>query len=551
MLKRLSISNFALINQMNVEFPGSLTVITGETGAGKSIFLEALGLALGKRAEQGVLKNKSKKCIVEAEFVCNDTDMAAFFEENELDFEKQILLRREISAEGKSRSFLNDCMVSLNVLKQLSEKLVDIHSQHQTLLLNQSNFQIELLDAFAGTLDLHKTYKAEFGKLNNLQQRLQLLLQQELQAKKELDYFQFLFQELEAVEIKTGMLKLLEEESSTLENAEIIKGNLFLAAEKISGGEDNILSNLSLIKQSLGSVSGFSSKYKELFDRLNSVYIDLKEMASELGDAAGDVQVDNTQLEIVNEKLDKLNRLLKKHNVRTEQELIAVKEEIESKLLQFTSLENEIEKINREISSIIGSCTRIAKDLTRLRVKSAPKIETEVKEMLAGLSMENAKFKIEIAAKDELSNTGLDHIKFLFSANKGIGLDDIQKVASGGELSRLMLSLKAMMASKKNLPTIIFDEIDTGVSGDVADKIGNILLKMGAEMQVVAITHLPQIASKGGHHLFVYKNEDEDQTVSQIRQLTKEERVNEIAKMLSNSNPTISALKNAKELLNA
>jgi DNA repair protein RecN (Recombination protein N) len=550
MLKRLYISNFALINEMDVSFPGKLTVITGETGAGKSIFLEALGLALGKRADLAALKTKTKKCIVEAEFETAGLELNSFFEENDLDFDTTIILRREISVDGKSRSFLNDSVVSLSALKLLSEKLIDIHSQHQTLLLNQTNFQLEVLDAFAGSLNQFKIYKSEFGKLNKLKSSLKTLQEEEVQAKKELDYFQFLFNELEETEIKPGYLKNLEEESAGLENAETIKSSLIAAADTINGGESNVLSSLSLIKQTLQSISKYGKNYGELFERLNSTYIELKELATDIEDAESDVIFDNIKLDEVNAKMDKLNRLLKKHNVSTEEDLLSIKTEIENKLTQFSSLENEIDKTQKQIEKIIATCTKQAKDLSQLRIAAIAGIEGQIKEMLTELSMENANFKIELTPLSSLSNTGLDDVKFLFSANKGGSLSELHKVASGGELSRLMLSLKALLATKKQLPTIIFDEIDTGVSGDVADKIGNILLKMGKTLQVVAITHLPQMASKGAHHLFVYKKDDEDKTVSYIKQLDKEERVMEIAKMLSTSNPTQSALKNAKELLN-
>jgi len=549
MLKRLYISNFALINEMDVTFPGNLTVITGETGAGKSIFLEALGLALGKRADLAALKNKTKKCIVEAEFEAKALDLATFFEENDLDAETTIILRREISVDGKSRSFLNDSVVSLNALKSLSERLIDIHSQHQTLLLNQGNFQMELVDAFGGSLHAFREYRSEYAKLTKLNTALKSLLEQESQARKELDYLQFLFNELEQVEIKPGDLKNLEEESATLENAESIKSNLLNASDLINGGDTNILSALSQVKLALQGISKYSKNYLEFYERVNTAYIELKELAADCEDAESQVNFDNAELEEVNSKMDKLNRLLKKHGASNEEELIRIKSEIENKLRQFGSLESEIEKNKKEIAKLESFCTKQAKELTAYRTKAVPGIEKQVKEILTDLSMENAVFKIELNKQKEIGASGFDQVKFLFSANKGGTPDELYKVASGGELSRLMLSLKALLATKKQLPTIIFDEIDTGVSGDVADKIGSILLKMGNTMQVVTITHLPQMASKGQHHLFVYKKDDEDKTVSYIKQLNKEERVLEIAKMLSTSNPTQSALKNAKELL--
>ncbi len=549
MLKRLYISNFALINEMDVSFPGNFTVITGETGAGKSIFLEALGLALGKRAELAALKNKTKKCIIEAEFEAKGLDLVSFFEENDLDSESTIILRREISIDGKSRSFLNDSVVSLNALKMLSEKLIDIHSQHQTLLLNQGSFQLEVLDAFAGSLGVFKEYKLEFAKFNKLNNNLKQLQEQETQARKELDYFQFLFEELEQAEIKPGQLKELEEESNTLENTETIKSNLLNASNTINGGEINLLSSLNQVKLSIQGISKYGKSYEAFFERINSAYIELKDLAGELEDAESEVNFDNVKLEEINTKMDKLNRLLKKHAVKTEDELLKIKTDIEEKLSRFGSLESEIEKTKKEITKAIETSARMAKDLTSHRTKAVAGIEKQVKEMLTDLSMENANFKIELIKLSEIGNNGFDQVRFLFSANKGGSLEELHKVASGGELSRLMLSLKALLATKKQLPTIIFDEIDTGVSGDVADKIGNILLKMGSGMQVVTITHLPQMASKGKHHLFVYKKDEEDKTVSYIRQLNNDERVTEIAKMLSTSNPTQSALKNAKELL--
>ena len=551
MLKRLHISNFALINEMEVSFPGNLTVITGETGAGKSIFLEALSLALGKRADLSALNLKTKKCIIEAEFSAANLYLNDFFLEHDLDFEPNLILRREINADGKSRSFLNDSPVSLSVLKLLSEKLIDIHSQHQTLLLNQSNFQLELLDTFAESLKIFKEYKIEFSSFTKSKIELQSLQEQEKLAKKELDYFQFLYSELEETEIKAGLLSGLEEESSKLENSEIIKSNLLAASNAISGNEINILIDLGKTKQSLQSLSKYSKNYSLLSDRIQSIYIELKELSADIEDAANEIVFDSDKLSQVNIKMDKLNRLLKKHQVNTEEDLLKIKSDIENKLNQFNSIENTIISKQKLIQVSQNNCLKLSEELTKLRTKAIHGIEQTIKKTLAELSMENAIFKIELSQKSDLGINGLDELKFLFTANKGAELNELHKVASGGELSRLMLSLKALLASKKQLPTIIFDEIDTGVSGDVADKIGEILLSMGNNMQVIAITHLPQMASKGNHHLFVYKKDDEDKTVSYIKQLNKAERINEIAKMLSKSNPTVSAIKNATELLSS
>lgn len=551
MLKRLHISNFALIQEMDVHFPGGLTVITGETGAGKSIFLDAMGLALGKRADTSALRDKTKKCIVEAEFDIKQLELNDFFEENDLDEEDSVVLRREINVEGKSRSFLNDTPVNVSALKQLSERLIDIHSQHQTLLLNQVNFQLELLDAYAGNAQALKAYKELFFQLNKQRQQLKDLQEQEGQAKKELDYFQFLFDELEGENIHVGVIGLLQEESAKLENAETIKLALANAASVINSGDQNVLGALSASKQSLQSIAKYNKKFQDYFDRINSVYIELKDLASDIENEESQVLLDSNKLDEVNSRLDRLTRLFKKHQVENEEQLLVVKKEIETKLHNFSSLESRITKLLKEINETTKAAEKLAKELSDKRKSVTAIIEEKIESVLKGLSMENARFKIEVNATKELGSTGIDQVKFLFSANKGIALSDLQKVASGGELSRLMLSLKALLAEKKQLPTIIFDEVDAGVSGDVADKIGNILFKIGQRMQVVTITHLPQMASKGKHHLFVYKNDKEEKTASYIKQLNEEERVLEIAKMLSTGNPSSSALVNAKELLNA
>jgi DNA repair protein RecN (Recombination protein N) len=551
MLQHLRIQNFALIEETEVDFSKGLTVITGETGAGKSILLGALGLTLGNRADVGSLHDKTKKCVIEAKFNIKAYQLQSFFETQELDFEEVTTIRREITPEGKSRAFINDTPANLAVLKELGERLIDIHSQHETLLLKETNFQFELVDAFAQTTILFSDYKKQFSSLQKLRKQLEELSSQEIQAKKELDYFQFQFNELDEANLKIGELQALEEESETLENAEFIKSNLSKSALAINGGDENVLSALALIKQQLQSISKFGKQFSELYERINSVNIELKELANDLDGAESDVVYNNIRLEEVNAQLDKLNRLLKKHGVANEEELLKIKEDIENKLLQFSSLELQIEKTQKEIALMDKQCKTIASELSTKRQQSLSGIEQNIKTMLGSLSMANAQFKIELSQQKELSSNGLDTISFLFTANKGAEYKELHKTASGGELSRLMLCLKALLAERTALPTIIFDEIDTGVSGDVADKIGNILFAMGKTMQVITITHLPQMASKGLTHLFVFKSDTKDKTTSSIKLLTKEERIGEIAKMLSTGNPTETALKNAKELLNA
>ncbi len=550
MLQSLRIQNFALIEATEVKINQGLTVITGETGAGKSILLGALGLTLGNRADATSLHDKTKKCIIEVQFNLKAYSLQSFFESNELDFEEVTTIRREITPEGKSRAFVNDTPTTLSVLKELGEQLIDIHSQHETLLLKEAKFQFELVDAFAQTTTLFFEYKKQFSGLHKLKKQLDDLTQQEVQAKKELDYFQFQFNELEDANLKVGELQELEEESETLENAEFIKTSLSKAAIAIHGNDDNLLSNIVIVKQQLQAIAKFSKPFNELYERLNSVSIELKELGADIERADEDVVYNPTRLEEVNAQLDKLNRLLKKHGVATEQELLDIKDTIENKLQQFSSLEVSIEKIQKEIVVAEKQCKTVAKELSDKRQKALPTIEKNITTMLAGLSMANAQFKIDLQVNPQLTVNGFDTIVFLFSANKGADFKELHKTASGGELSRLMLCLKALLAERTALPTIIFDEIDTGVSGDVADKIGNILMAMGKTMQVIAITHLPQMASKGNNHLFVYKSDSKDKTISHIKVLTKEERIGEIAKMLSTGTPTETALKNAKELLN-
>jgi DNA repair protein RecN (Recombination protein N) len=550
MLQHLRIQNFALIEETEVHLNNGLTVITGETGAGKSILLGALGLTLGNRADVSSLHDKTKKCIIEAQFNIKEYSLTSFFESNELDFEEVTTIRREITPEGKSRAFINDTPTTLSVLKELGEQLIDIHSQHETLLLKETNFQFELVDAFAQTTNLFVDYKKQFNALQKLRKQLEELTAQEIQAKKELDYYQFQFNELEEANVKVGEQQQLEEESETLENAEFIKGSLVKSSLAINGGDENIVSALALVKQQLQSVSKFGKQFNELFERINSVSIELKELSKDIDACEEDVVYDNTRLEEVNTQLDKLNRLLKKHGVNSEEELLTIKTDIETKLQQFSSLEVAIEKTKKEILASEKQCKSLAKDLSDKRQKSTAGIEQNIKTMLTSLSMANAQFKIELKPLDALSVNGQDAISFLFTANKGAEFKELHKTASGGELSRLMLCLKALLAERTALPTIIFDEIDTGVSGDVADKIGNILFAMGKTMQVITITHLPQMASKGGNHLFVYKSDSKDKTTSSIKALNKEERIAEIAKMLSTGTPTETALKNAKELLN-
>lgn len=551
MLRHLTIKNYALLEEVSIDFGKSLTVITGETGAGKSIMLGALGLVLGERADMAVLRDKKKKCIVEAVFHIEPYSLEKFFRDHELDHEKETTLRREIAPDGKSRAFINDTPVNLVTLKELAQYLIDVHSQHETLLLNQAAFRFNIVDAFAGCLEDRKHFLSFFAQLKEKEKKLEELQTFEQQAKKDLDYFQFQFSELEQAKLEKGQLQELEQAHDTLNNAEFIKQSLATVSQSLDGGEENLVSRLASLKNTLGQLARYGKSYEELAGRLNSMYIELKDIAEEVDNTNEDVVFDPLKLQQVTEQLDLLNRLLKKHGAADEEQLLRIKQEIEQKLQQFGSVEAEISALQAEIKKLSENVWAKARKISEKRQMTIPSIQASVQKMLAALSMPNAQLVINCRQLDTCGVYGCDELQFLFSANKGLALSELHKVASGGELSRLMLCLKAHLAEKTALPTIIFDEIDTGVSGDVAHKIGSILLEMGKHMQVVAITHLAQLASKGKQHLFVYKRDIRNQTQSEIRTLTGDERVVEIAKMLSTGKPTEAALSNAKELLKA
>jgi DNA repair protein RecN (Recombination protein N) len=549
MLKHLSVQNYALIDKLEVELTEGLTIITGETGAGKSILLGALGLIAGSRADTQSLQDKTKKCIIEAAFSIKEYKLKDFFKENELDYEAISTIRREINPEGKSRAFINDTPVTLNQLKELGERLIDIHSQHQTLSLNGADFQLSVVDAFAKHEDVLIEYKTEFKNYKSLEKQLNELIERELQAKKDLDYFQFQFNELEDANLKAGEQVGMEQELETLNNAEDIKLNLSKAAFSLAGGEQNLLSSFNEIKAILNSLSKFKPEIAELNTLINSAYIELKDISNELESLEQKIVYDPKRIELLNEKLDSIYRLQQKHQVKTIDELITIKDDLSNKLLDFSSLETEILKTKAALELSTKTLTSKSKTLSDNRKKVIPKIEKEIATLLSALSMPNAQLKINQTALEQFGTTGIDKISFLFSANKGSDFKELNKVASGGELSRLMLSIKSLIAQLTALPTIIFDEIDTGVSGDVADKVGSIMNTMSDKMQVITITHLPQIASKGASHLFVYKEDKNNKTYSNIKKLNNEERIQEIAKMLSTGSPTAAAISNAKELL--
>lgn len=550
MLARLQIKNYILIDSLNVEFNKGLTIITGETGAGKSILLGALGLVLGNRADSSSLLNKNNKCIIEAEFDILNYNLKDFFYANELDYESKTIIRREINAEGKSRAFINDSPVNLSVLKELSGFLVDVHSQHETLTLNNSSFQLDVLDAYAGIKDAFAAYKKDFLQFSRLQDKLSTLIEEEKKAKADADYWQFQFEELNTANLIEGEKEKAEQELEALNNVEQIKTSIGQSTNLLKDGDANIISAIIQLVSSMNAVAKFHPALQELANRIKASQVELKDVAQELENVQDDFIFNPERVEILNERLNTIYRLEQKHRTSSVSELISIKNDYESKLSGFTTLETDIQKLTAEIVQQKNKLLVQAKSISEKRQKAAPKIEKEIKEMLASTGMPDGKLQIEINnAKENLSASGIDSVQYLFTANKGIKPEALSKVASGGELSRLMLSVKALIAKLVALPTIIFDEIDSGISGDVANKVGNLVRKISDNHQVIAITHLPQMASKGDDHFLVYKNTQGNTTTSGLKLLKKEERINEIAKMISGNEITQASLKNAKELL--
>ena len=552
MLKRLFVKNYILIDELDISFDKGMSVITGETGAGKSILLGALELILGQRADSGTLLHKMSKCIIEGTFQISKDKYADFFEKNDLDFESETHIRREITPEGKSRAFINDSPVNLATLKELTQQLVDIHSQHETMLLNSGAFQLQLVDAYAKNSKHLANYKSLFSKLKSEKQQLETLKELEAKGKADLDYFNFQLTELgEALLKNPDEQSQLEHDLEKLENAEEIKEKLFSAYQSINGGEVTLLSNLKSCASQLQSLIKFDVRYQEFYNRLNSSCVELKDIADELEDAANDINADSQQLQIITDRLNLIYRLQQKHRVSTVQELMNIEADLAEKVTNIGSLQDKIESIEKQLIAHNKELIAGADVLSANRKKAIPKIETEINKMLVEVAMSAASIKIECLDLpiDDFNSEGANQIKFLFSANKGGTHKEISKVASGGELSRLMLCIKAMMAELSDMPTVIFDEIDTGISGETAAKVGGIVKKMAENHQVIAITHLPQMAGKGHHHYFVYKTEGKDKTHTSLKLLNDSERIQEIARMLSGEQLTDAAIDNAKALI--
>ncbi|WP_299284646.1 DNA repair protein RecN [uncultured Mucilaginibacter sp.] len=553
MLSRLTINNYALIDNLDIAFDAGLNIMTGETGAGKSIILGALSLILGQRTESKYFFNQQKKCVIEGLFRIDGFHLKKYFEENDLDYEAETVLRREINSDGKSRAFVNDTPVNLASLKQLGEKLIDIHSQHATAEINDSNFQLLVVDSITNHSELLEQYRNAFFTYKKSATQLQQLIAENEKAKSEEDYLQFQFDELEKASLVEDEQETLEQELYALNNAEEIKRNLLNTTYLLQESETAALNQFKESLQLLNSLEKFNPKVGELVQRLTSINIELKDIVAEIEDLEQATQVDEVRTTQISDRLALIFSLQKKHRVSSNSELLKIQEDLSDRLNKIQSGDDSIENLQKQLEKQKTELQNMALALSKNRQKAIPEIEKQILKTLADVDMGQAVLKIEnnIAVKEAFDKNGIDHIRFLFSANKGHKLAEMSKVASGGELSRVMLSIKSLISRYTALPTIIFDEIDTGVSGEVANKVGLVMEQLSKFLQVVTITHLPQIASKGHSHYLVYKNDTGKIPSTKIKKLTEEERVLEVAKMLSGSKPGESALQNARELLNS
>lgn len=550
MITSLSIENFALIEKLSVTFTDGFSVITGETGAGKSILLGALGLVLGKRADLTSLKNKEEKCVIEACFQIKNYNLKPFFEANDLDYEDETIIRREILPSGKSRAFINDTPVNLNELQDLSNYLIDIHSQHQTQELSDDSVQFQIIDSVASNFDLVAEYSEKLKEYKKFNLELKSKKEVLQSALKEQDYNAFLLEELLAANLKEGEQEALEIQFEKLNNVEFIKENLLKSLSIANEEQFGVLQNLKEIKLAFQKIASFSSDYQNLFDRINSVLIEFDDIEKELNQLSEATYSNPEELQLINEKLQLIYALQKKHQVNSVDELLAIQNDLDSKVISVTTLESEINSIANQMDVLESQLNDLAIEIHENRIGAIPILTNQLALILGQLGMANARFDIQLSLKEDFFSNGKDEIQFLFSANKGSDFGLLRKVASGGEMSRIMLAVKSVLSQYSKLPTIIFDEIDTGVSGEIAHKMGEIMKAMSSNMQVFAITHLPQIAGKGKDHFKVYKLIKENQTQSELKLLTSDERVIEIAQMLSGSSISDSALNHAKELLN-
>ncbi len=549
MLQKLSIRNYALIDTLEIDFDRGLNIITGETGAGKSIILGALSLILGQRAESKYFFNQDKKCVIEGSFFLADEQLKSLFENNDVDFQQETTLRREIAIDGKSRAFVNDTPVNLATLKLIGENLIAIHSQHATLEISNADFQLLILDVLANHQSLLKSYKEGFRHLRQTEKQLALLTEQTDEAKKKQDYEQFLFNELEEAALKEDEQEHLEQELEKLTHAESIKRSLIASANLISESETAAINLVKEAGLQLNSIEKFDPAIAEINERLKSTLIELRDIASEISGIEENTEHNAARMETIQERLDLFYTLQQKHRVGSNAELLAIQEQLSQNLNALLNSDEQLEKLQQEIDALNKDLRQQAKELDGNRRKAMVIAEKEVGAALKQMNMPNASISFNLTEQAQLNNNGMNEVQLLFTANAGQQAAPVGKVASGGELSRLMLAIKALLAKHTALPTLIFDEIDTGISGETALRVGEVIDALAQNMQILAITHLPQIASKGNSHYFVYKHEKADKTTTGIKKLDTEERVNAIAEMLSGKNPGASALQNAKELL--
>lgn len=550
MLTNLSIKNYALIDSLSVNFRDYLSTITGETGAGKSILLGALGLVLGKRADSSTLKDAGKKCIIEAQFLISNYDLEGFFEENDIDFENETIIRREISPSGKSRAFVNDTPTTLQVLQDLSEKLIDVHSQHQTLKLSDVNFQFQIIDALAGNSEKIESYKRGLRLFNQLDKELNELKKNQEAAIQSYEYNLYLYEELIKADFQVEEQEIIEQSLDKLNNIEEIKLNLTEAQALVLSEEIGLQTLLNAFAANLNKIASFSNEYKELFERVLSLKIEFDDIAGEIENFNENVDFDPLELQKLNDRLQLIYNLQKKHAATSIAELLQKQEELSIKVDSVEISSAAISAKEKEIKSVEEKIGKLAKAIFQEREKAIPVLIQKLEDNLGNLGMENTRFNFIIKHTNQYFQNGKDDLQLLISANKGANFGELKKIASGGELSRIMLSVKAILSEYLKLPTIIFDEIDTGVSGDVSQKMANIMQQMSANMQVITITHLPQIAAKGKQHYKVYKLDIENNIVTKLKELTKSERIDEIAEMLGGKNITSTAIEHAKQLLN-
>jgi len=550
MLATLSIKNFALIDQLLVDFNNGFTIITGETGAGKSILLGGLSLILGKRADLSSLRDSSKKCIIEATFNVVNYNLEKLFLENDLDYEPQTIIRREILPSGKSRAFVNDSPVNLSSLQTLGSHLVDIHSQHETLQLVDDTFQFQVLDALAGTDDHIREYQTELEAYKKVQKELNVLTSFQAEAIKEHDYNSFLLNELVDAKLEDEVLSSLEEEYETLNNIEDIKEKLSVSNQLLNEEQVGIISNLTTLKNTIQKLASFSTKYEALFTQINGNLIDLNDALETIEELNDGLEANPNRLEIINGKLTRINNLMQKHVVQTIPELVTIREGLSQKVTASESVDGDILKKQEEITKQEKKLNKLAQTVHQKRKSAIPELKTELERILASLGMPNAQFNMKLELTDSYFSNGKETLSFLFSANKGGQFKPLKKAASGGELSRIMLAIKSILSAYIKLPTIMFDEIDTGVSGEISNKMGEIMLQMSQKMQVFSITHLPQIAAKGNMHFKVYKEDVDEITTTNLKELNDDERIIEIAQMLGGIDISNSAMVHAKQLLN-